>query len=119
MADSRAKHVMGGKGKAKSSGKKTSGKGKHPIHEMTIRPTSNGGFVVHHTFKRKKSSSASDAMQAAQETPEPEEHALGGMDELHEHLDNHEDQLQGGMPEAGEGGGMPQAAPSVLYARQT
>lgn len=109
MADSRAKHVMGGKGK--SSGKKTAKGGKHPIHEMTIRPAANGGFVVHHTFK-KKPSAAKDAMQSMlEQAPEPEEHAIGSMDDLHDHLDQHADQMGGGMPQ-GSGGGMPQAAPS-------
>jgi len=70
-AGSRAKSVLGGKGKSKSKG------GKHP-HELHIRRGSKGGFIVRHSHKP-------DADTGI--TPEDEEHPISDIDSLHDHVD--------------------------------
>jgi hypothetical protein len=69
---SRSSSVLGGKSKSKSSGKSKGGK-PHSIH---VRRGKSGGFVAQHHFK-------GDENGAVQE---PEEHVLGSMDDLQNHM---------------------------------
>lgn len=68
---SRAKAVLGGKGKSKSK----SGKKPHSIH---VKRGKSGGFIVTHHH----------APDDAGVTPEPEDHVVPDLDSLHQHVDD-------------------------------
>jgi hypothetical protein len=93
MAD-RVSSAMGAS-KKKSKSKKSKGTKRH-VHEMNIRHAANGGYIVKHSFKP----SANDA-----DVPEPEEHAIGDMDQLQDHVGDNM------MPQASPQPGPSQAPP--------
>ena len=62
----------------KKKAKKKKGKGR-PVHEMRIKHAASGGFIARHSFRP----------QPGEAAPEDEEHAIPGMDQLHDHLDEH------------------------------
>jgi hypothetical protein len=75
-AGSRAKSVLGGKGKSKSKSKG------HKPHELHIRPGKSGGHIVRHSFKP-------DADTGA--TPEDEEHILPDQASMLQHVADNTD----------------------------
>lgn len=78
----RVSSALGGKKKKKKKSKKSKGSGKKP-HTMHIRRAANGGYIATHDFKGDAGSPA----------PESEDHALGSIDELKDHVaDNMGDQ---------------------------
>ena len=92
MAESRAEKSL----KPKSKAKKSKSKKKHNIRMIHIQPAENGGFVATHDHE-------ADADDETGQTPPSSVHALGDLDQLHQHLD---DSLGGG---AGGGQAAPQA----------
>ena len=85
------------KPKAKS-GKKS--KSKKKLRSLHIEPADNGGFVARHSYD----ASPEDIQGGG--SPQDETHALGGPDELLQHVQDHfGGQMPGGSPGAGAGGG--------------
>lgn len=82
MANDRVAEALGGSKKPakKSKSKKSHKKSHKKVKEMHIRHAANGGYIVKHDFANKPG----DAEMA-----EPEEHQVGDLDQLHDHLDEH------------------------------
>ena len=98
MAESHAEKSL----KPKSKSKKSKSK-KHKIRTMHIQPAENGGFVATHDHEP-------DADDETGQTPPSSIHALGDVDQLQQHIQDH---FGGGGAPAGGGEPQAQAAPAA------
>jgi len=98
MNATRVGSALGGKKKTKSRSKGKGKSGKRAVHKLHIRHSKNGGYIAEHEFNDGSPS---------------EEHTIGDLDELKQHIDDHMAQgpeesqppaLPGAMPGAPGGG---------------
>lgn len=95
MAEDRIKSAMAGNkksGKRTKSAKKSSGKKPHEVH---IRHSENGGYLIRHSFKN----------QPGEMPTDDKEYHANDMNELQNHLQEHLDNSpEGGGEEEPQGG---------------
>lgn len=77
---------LGGRKPQKSEKKKKDKKSRHKIKRVVIEPADNGGFMVRHEHHPDDMSPEDAAGGSMPQTPPDETHALGGPDELAQHI---------------------------------
>lgn len=87
---SRAAKAMSSGDKKADHKKKSDKKKKRKVHRMELRHAANGGYIATHHYK-------SDG--GPEPMPEPEDHALMDIDQLHSHMDEHMSPEEEAAPE--------------------